>query len=86
MQHDVPAMMATVRSGGSPDAARDPTPPACASIMPAATATDRDSPRSRAADVVAPDPKLRTFHDAKYDVFRRLGDAQADFKRQMADA
>ena len=35
---------------------------------------------------VAPDPKLRTFHDAKYDVFRRLGDAQADFKRQMADA
>ena len=41
---------------------------------------------TRAADVVAPDPKLRTFHDAKYDVFRRLGDAQADFKRQMADA
>ncbi|KAH8066521.1 glycerol kinase [Aureococcus anophagefferens] len=41
---------------------------------------------TRAADVVAPDPKLRTFHDAKYDVFRRLSDAQADFKRQMADA
>ena len=32
-----------------------------------------------------PNPTLRAFHDAKYDVFRKLVDAQTDFAREMRD-
>ena len=50
----------------------------CHADLPAAMAAMTRSDRR-----IDPNPTLRAFHDAKYDVFRKLVDAQTEFTREM---